>query len=113
MNIKENCKILKLSYIFFRSPAVSSALITLLLYFSNIFIALLLFLYIAVFIFIKYNNKQVNIIVVMTTIVYLMYKERNITPPKEIAGALLSGILSDTLILQSPTATPKDVEAVE
>lgn len=47
------------------------------------------------------------------TIVYLMYKERNITPPKEIAGALLSGILSDTLILKSPTATPKDVEAVE
>lgn len=47
------------------------------------------------------------------TIVYLMYKERNITPPKEIAGALLSGILSDTLILKSPTATPKDVEAVD
>lgn len=33
--------------------------------------------------------------------------------PKEIAGALLSGILSDTLILKSPTATPRDVEAVE
>ena len=47
------------------------------------------------------------------TIVYLMYKERNITPTREIAGALLSGILSDTLILKSPTATCKDVEAVE
>ena len=46
------------------------------------------------------------------TIVYTLYKERNIKIPKNIAGALLSGILSDTLILKSPTATPKDVEAV-
>lgn len=47
-----------------------------------------------------------------STIVYLMYKERNIPIPKDIAGALLSGILSDTLILKSPTTTIKDKEAV-
>jgi manganese-dependent inorganic pyrophosphatase len=47
------------------------------------------------------------------TIVYTLYKERNIEIPKNIAGALLSGILSDTLILKSPTATNKDSEAVE
>lgn len=47
------------------------------------------------------------------TIVYTLYKERKVEIPKEIAGALLSGILSDTLILKSPTATPKDAEAVE
>ena len=47
-----------------------------------------------------------------STIVYLMYKERNIEIPKHIAGALLSGILSDTLILRSPTATSKDRDAV-
>lgn len=47
------------------------------------------------------------------TIVYLLFKERNIEIPKNIAGALLSGILSDTLILKSPTATPKDITAVE
>ena len=46
------------------------------------------------------------------TIIYLMYRERNITPPIPVAGALLSGILSDTLILKSPTATKKDIEAV-
>ena len=46
------------------------------------------------------------------TIVYILYKEREVEIPKEIAGALLSGILSDTLILKSPTATPRDVEAV-
>ncbi len=47
------------------------------------------------------------------TIVYTLFEERGITIPKEIAGALLSGILSDTLILKSPTATPRDREAVE
>ena len=46
------------------------------------------------------------------TIVYTLYKERKIDIPKEIAGALLSGILSDTLILKSPTATVRDEEAV-
>ena len=47
------------------------------------------------------------------TIVYTLYRERGVEIPKEIAGALLSGILSDTLILKSPTATPRDVEAVD
>lgn len=47
------------------------------------------------------------------TIVYTLYKERGVEIPKEIAGALLSGILSDTLILKSPTATSRDREAVE
>ena len=47
------------------------------------------------------------------TIVYSMFRERNINIPRDIAGALLSGILSDNLILRSPTATLKDREAVE
>lgn len=46
------------------------------------------------------------------TIVYTLFKERKVEIPREIAGALLSGILSDTLILKSPTATLKDIEAV-
>ena len=46
------------------------------------------------------------------TIVYTMFKERKVEIPKHIAGALLSGILSDTLILKSPTATERDKEAV-
>ena len=46
-------------------------------------------------------------------IVYTLFKERGVEIPREIAGALLSGLLSDTLILKSPTATPKDVEAVK
>ena len=47
------------------------------------------------------------------TIIYIMYKENNISIPKEIAGLMLSGILSDTLILTSPTTTLLDKEAVE
>lgn len=47
-----------------------------------------------------------------STIVYNLYKEKNIEIPRDIAGALISGILSDTLILKSPTATDKDREAV-
>ncbi|MBQ9023695.1 MAG: putative manganese-dependent inorganic diphosphatase [Bacilli bacterium] len=47
------------------------------------------------------------------TIIYTMYKEGNIKIPKEIAGIMLSGILSDTLCLQSPTTTPLDKNVVE
>ena len=46
------------------------------------------------------------------TIVYNLFLERKIEIPRHIAGAMLSGILSDTLILKSPTATRKDQEAV-
>ncbi len=46
------------------------------------------------------------------TIVYTMFKEHNIKIPKNIAGILLSGILSDTLILNSPTTTKTDKDAV-
>ena len=46
------------------------------------------------------------------TIVYILYKENHIEIPSDIAGLMLSGILSDTLILSSPTTTDKDREAV-
>lgn len=47
------------------------------------------------------------------TIIYTLYKENRIAIPKNIAGLMLSGILSDTLILTSPTTTSLDKEAVE
>ena len=46
------------------------------------------------------------------TIIYILYKENNIDIPSDIAGLMLSGILSDTLILNSPTTTDFDREAV-
>ena len=46
------------------------------------------------------------------TIIAGMYRENQIPIPKELAGILLGAILSDTLLLQSPTTTKKDVETV-
>lgn len=45
------------------------------------------------------------------TIIYEMYKEAKVKPPKEIAGLMLSGIISDTLIFHSPTSTIYDERA--
>ena len=44
------------------------------------------------------------------TIVYHMYKEHGIDIPRDIAGIMLSGILSDTLCLKSPTTTNVDID---
>jgi len=46
------------------------------------------------------------------TIIYQMYLENNIPIPKEIAGLMISGILSDTLVLTSPTTTELDKKTV-
>ena len=43
-----------------------------------------------------------------STIIYQMYQEQRVEIPKEIAGLLLSAILSDTLMFRSPTCTPLD-----
>lgn len=43
------------------------------------------------------------------TIVYLLFKENDIEPSPQIAGALCCAIISDTLRFRSPTATPLDV----
>lgn len=47
------------------------------------------------------------------TIITQMYKENNVEIPYEIAGLLMSAILSDTLLFKSPTTTEMDKLAVE
>lgn len=47
------------------------------------------------------------------TIIYHMYKEHGVKIPKEMAGLMLSAILSDTLLLRSVTTTDIDREVVE
>ena len=47
------------------------------------------------------------------TIIYRLYKENGVEITREMAGMMLSGILSDTLILNSPTTTDIDREVVE
>lgn len=48
-----------------------------------------------------------------STIIYLMYMEKDVIIPKEMAGLMLSAILSDTLMFRSPTCTPMDREVGE
>ncbi|HEN9127433.1 TPA: manganese-dependent inorganic pyrophosphatase [Streptococcus agalactiae] len=44
-----------------------------------------------------------------SSIVYLMFKENGVSVPKELAGLLLSGLISDTLLLKSPTTHASDI----
>lgn len=44
------------------------------------------------------------------TILYKMYKENEVDVPKDVAGLLLSAIISDSLLLKSPTCTDEDVK---
>lgn len=52
-----------------------------------------------------------NMIVGSTnTILYFLYKENNVKITKQIAGLMLSGIISDTLLFKSPTTTETDLK---
>ena len=44
------------------------------------------------------------------SIIYLLFKENKVEIPKDIAGLMLSAIISDTLLFRSPTATELDKE---
>ena len=48
-----------------------------------------------------------------STIVANMHWHRNVEIPVNIAGLLLAGVLSDTLLFKSPTSTPQDREAAK
>jgi len=48
----------------------------------------------------------------VSTILTEMFDEAKIEIPAKLAGLMLSAIISDTLLLQSPTTTDKDREAV-
>lgn len=58
------------------------------------------------------TNKPINFrnmaVGSVNTIIYYLYKENNVTIPNDIAGLMLSGILSDTVLLNSPTTTFHD-----
>lgn len=47
------------------------------------------------------------------TILNKMYKENNVKIEKEIAGNMLSAIISDSLLFKSPTCTDQDVAAAK
>lgn len=47
------------------------------------------------------------------TLIYQLYKQHGVEIPKKYAMLLLSGMLSDTVIMKSPTTTKDDVAAIE
>lgn len=47
------------------------------------------------------------------TIIYQMYQEKGIEIPRNIAGLMMSAIISDTLMFHSPTVTEMDKAAAE
>lgn len=63
------------------------------------------------------TNKPINFrnmtVGCTNTIIYYLYKENNIKITKEIAGLMISAIISDTLLFQSPTSTEIDEYVVK
>lgn len=47
------------------------------------------------------------------TILLKIFKEKGVAVPKEIAGLMLSAIISDSLLFKSPTCTDEDVAAAK
>ena len=58
---------------------------------------------------INFRNAGVGSV---NTIIYDLYKENNVKISKEIAGIMASAIISDTLLLTSPTTTIRDTDAL-
>jgi manganese-dependent inorganic pyrophosphatase len=56
---------------------------------------------------------SVDVVGSTSTLVAERIEEAGLSAPPEIAGLLLAGLLSDTLILTSPTTTPRDHAASE
>ena len=47
------------------------------------------------------------------TVLYKLYKEYHVNVDEKIAKLMMSAIISDTLLLKSPTTTSEDIKAVE
>ncbi|WP_077597484.1 putative manganese-dependent inorganic diphosphatase [Olsenella urininfantis] len=56
----------------------------------------------------RFRNEPVGC---TCTILYSMFQEEGVEIPKNIAGLMMSAILSDTLCFRSPTCTPRDEKA--
>ena len=49
----------------------------------------------------------------VNTVIYGLYKQNGVKPSKEVAGMMLSAIISDTVLVRSPTFTEEDKKAVK
>ncbi|WP_368504898.1 manganese-dependent inorganic pyrophosphatase [Alkalihalophilus sp. As8PL] len=58
-------------------------------------------------------NFRVEPVGCTTTILHKMYRENNVEITKQMAGLMVSAIISDSLLFKSPTCTDEDVEAAK
>ena len=58
-------------------------------------------------------NFRISPVGCTCTLLYKLFKESNIEIPANIAGIMLSSIISDTLLLKSPTTTKEDIEVAK
>lgn len=49
----------------------------------------------------------------VNTVIYGLYKQNGVKPSKEVAGMMLSAIISDTVLFRSPTCTEEDKKVVK
>lgn len=49
----------------------------------------------------------------VNTVIWGLYKQNHVQPSKEVAGMMLSAIISDTVLFRSPTCTEEDKKAVK
>lgn len=49
----------------------------------------------------------------VNTVIYGLYKQNGVQPSREVAGMMLSAIISDTVLFRSPTTTEEDKAAVK
>ena len=49
----------------------------------------------------------------VNTVIYGLYKQNGVKPSREVAGMMLSAIISDTVLFRSPTCTEEDKKAVK
>lgn len=57
-------------------------------------------------------NYRAETVGCTSTILYKMYNEQGVDIPQDIAGLMLSAVISDTLLMKSPTCTEEDEAAI-
>jgi manganese-dependent inorganic pyrophosphatase len=58
-------------------------------------------------------NFRISPVGCTCTLLYKIYNESHVEIPKNIAGIMLSAIISDTLLFKSPTTTKEDIEVAK
>ena len=58
-------------------------------------------------------NFRISPVGCTCTLLYKIYNESHVSIPKDIAGIMLSSIISDTLLFKSPTTTKEDIKVAK